>query len=156
MNRASRRIGMYFHSDASASCPWRVRVPHTTGPTTGLVIRQLMPSGLSCPFSASVSGTLRSAAPEIVAAKPAGAFHTPRSVSVRAMTPATAPLAANTASRFSRSGSRSTSRGKNNAAFLLIVPTAARPAIACAGVVQVLGASMISSAPASRSTPRLA
>ena len=51
-----------------------------------------MPSGLSSPFSASVISTLSPATPFSEASSPAGAFQTPRWPSVRAITPATAPL----------------------------------------------------------------
>ena len=54
---------MYFHSEARRSSPCKVRAPHTTGPTAGMVRRQLMPSGFNSPFSASVRGTLSSGTP---------------------------------------------------------------------------------------------
>ena len=54
-NSASRRTGTYFHSSASTSSPRRVRAPQTTVPMPRKVRRQLMPRGLSRPFSASVS-----------------------------------------------------------------------------------------------------
>src|SRR5262249_18748120 len=78
---------------------------------------------------------------------PAGAFHTPRVASVRAKTPATAPHGTNSSSWPSRSGFDCTSRGKNSAAFLLLVPTLARPPAAAAGAFQLLGGSTTSSAP---------
>ena len=78
-----RRTGTYFHSLASWSAPSSVRAPHETLPNTGKVRRQLMPSGLSAPFSASVSSAVR-LAPRSAASVPAGAFHTPRVASVRA------------------------------------------------------------------------
>ena len=43
-------------------------------------------------MSPSVRGTASSATPFRVASRPAGAFHTPRVASVRAMTPATTPV----------------------------------------------------------------
>src|SRR5207248_9728848 len=73
------------------SAPCRVRAPQTTGPTLGMARRQLTPRGLSTPFSRSVSGTLNSDTPAMVALKPAAAFHTPRWVSVRDIMPAIAP-----------------------------------------------------------------
>ena len=54
----------------------------------------LIPSGLSSPFSASVSGTVSDCAPATLAWTPAAAFHTPRAASVAAISPATAPLGA--------------------------------------------------------------
>ena len=103
---------MYFHSDASASAPSSVRAPQTTLPITGNVRRQLTPRGLSWPFSPSVSVTASPAAPAIVASSPAGAFQTPRSASVRAMIPATAPHGGNRSSAPSSSGSAARIRGK--------------------------------------------
>ena len=50
-----------------------------------------MPSGFNCPFSASVKRTLSAGTPLSEASRPAGAFHTPRWVSVRENTPATTP-----------------------------------------------------------------
>ena len=75
---------MYFHSDASWSAPTSVRAPQTTVPKTGNVRRQLSPSGFSAPFSASVSVYASPREPRTTASVPAGAFQTPRSVSVRA------------------------------------------------------------------------
>jgi hypothetical protein len=57
----------------------------------GRVRRQLTPSGFSVPLAASSTCTARSVIPVIPAAVPAGAFHTPRLLSVLAQTPATAP-----------------------------------------------------------------
>ena len=100
MNRASRRIGRYFHWSASRSAPRRVRAPHTTGPMTAKLRRQLTPRGLSSPLSLSlrVSGlpepsrpVARPVTPFRDASVPAGAFHTPRETSVRAAIPATVP-----------------------------------------------------------------
>ena len=71
-----------------------------------------MPSGLSAPFSASVSGIARPLAPATPASMPAGAFHTPRAPSVRAMIPATAPEGTNSPIAPSRSGSGRRIRGK--------------------------------------------
>ena len=72
-----------------------------------------MPIGFSAPFSASVSVTVEPArrrrAP---ASMPAGAFHTPRAPSVRAMIPATAPQGTNSPIAPSRSGSGARIRGK--------------------------------------------
>ena len=59
MNSASRRTGTYLYSSASWSAPRSVRAPQTTRPMTGKMRRQLMPSGLSMPFSASVRFTSR-------------------------------------------------------------------------------------------------
>ncbi len=88
---AVRRTGRYFHSEASRSAPARVRAPQTTWPAPGEARRQLTPSGLSRPISRSVSGIASAATPPSVASSPAGAFHTPRVASVRAITPAIAP-----------------------------------------------------------------
>ena len=56
-----------------------VRAPQTTWPDAGNVRRQLTPSGLSRPFSASVSvHRASSGTPTSVASRPAGAFQTPR------------------------------------------------------------------------------
>ncbi len=98
-----------------------MRAPHTTRPNCGNDRRQLTPSGLSWPFSLSVSATVRPATPVRVASSPAGAFQTPRCASVRANTPATAPHGANVASRFSRSGSAARMRGKYSAALVRFV-----------------------------------
>ena len=79
-----------------------VRAPHTTGPMTGKFRRQLSPSGLSSPLSSSVISTAGDIPPGSEALVPAGAFQTPRELSVLAQTPATAPQ-------------RSTSRGPRSA-----------------------------------------
>ena len=84
-----RRTGTYFHSEPRSLSPSSVREPQTTLPYTGSVRRQLTALGLSAPFCASLMGTLNSSAPLSTASVPAGAFHTPRAPSVRAMTPAT-------------------------------------------------------------------
>src|SRR4051812_35230238 len=86
---ANRRTGTYFHSDASASLPTSVREPQTTLPAAGEGRRALTPSGLTIPFSPSVSFEVSSITPPSDASSPAGAFHTPREASVRAITPAT-------------------------------------------------------------------
>src|SRR5258708_4156592 len=78
MYRARRLTGTYFDSEASRSSPCRVRDPQTTDPPPGKVRRQLMPSGLSSPFSGSGSrrrGKKRAAFLLVVptlAAKPPG------------------------------------------------------------------------------------
>jgi len=51
----------------------------------------LTASGLSVPLSPSLMSAVKSLMPVIDAAVPAGAFHTPRLLSVDAHTPATAP-----------------------------------------------------------------
>ena len=91
-NRAVRRTGMYFHSEASWSAPRSVRAPQTTRPATGKERRQFTPWGLSRPFSPSVRVVCNADTPTRVASSPAGAFHTPRCASVRTKMPATAPL----------------------------------------------------------------
>ena len=78
MNRAVRRTGTYFHSLACWSAPSRVRAPQTTVPKIGKVRRQLTPSGLSPPFSRSVSRDGEAARRAGSASVPAGAFQTPR------------------------------------------------------------------------------
>ena len=84
MNSAVRRTGTYLYSSASWSAPRSVRAPQTTRPAAGKARRQLMPSGFNSPFSSSVSATLSAGTPTRVAPRPAGAFHTPRLVSVLA------------------------------------------------------------------------
>src|SRR4029077_2648768 len=74
-------------------------------------------------FSGSVSLTERSGTLANTAWIPAGAFHTPRSASVRAKTPATAPDGTNAAVWLFISGSGCTRRGKKIAEFALRVPT---------------------------------
>ena len=89
MKSAERRTGMYLYSSAAASAPRSVRAPQTTRPNTGkdaqaidaerieqtvFVVGHVRPADPATPFSA--------------ASIPAGAFHTPRCASVRAMTPA--------------------------------------------------------------------
>src|SRR2546429_144868 len=71
--------------------PASVRAPHTTRPAPGKLRSTLMPNGFSAPETASPVGYATPVAPATPAASPAGAFHTPRSLSVRAITPATAP-----------------------------------------------------------------
>ena len=105
MNRARRRMGTYLYSSANALAPRRVRAPQTTLPSTGKVRRQLTPIGFSSPFSSSVSLTFSPWMPLIAASSPAGAFHTPRLLSVRAMMPATAPQGTKGSVRPSRLGS---------------------------------------------------
>src|SRR3954447_5591275 len=107
---AVRRTGTYFHSLDRVSAPNRVRAPHPTLPITGRVRTALMPSGLSEPLSPSVTGTAR-ATPLTTASMPAGAFHTPRVASVRAITPATTPLGPTFFDRPGARGSGMTSRG---------------------------------------------
>ena len=68
-----------------------MRAPHTTGPMIGKVRRQLSPSGLSSPLSSSVISSAGDVPPGSPALVPAGAFQTPRELSVAAHTPATAP-----------------------------------------------------------------
>ena len=68
-----------------------MRAPHTTGPTAGIVRSALTASGLSVPLSPSSTCAVKPVMPVIVAAVPAGAFQTPRLLSVAAHTPATAP-----------------------------------------------------------------
>src|SRR4029453_10459621 len=91
-NKAMRRTGMYFHSDANSSAPFSVLAPHATMPKTGNERRQLMPRGFSNPFSLSVSLYSSAMPPFNPASAPAGAFQTPRLASVRENRPATAPL----------------------------------------------------------------
>src|SRR4029079_9911951 len=91
-------------------------------PPTENARKQLMPSGLSWPFSGSVSDTLSCGTPLSVASSPACAFHTPRAPSVRAKIPATAPIAEYTSSWLLRSGLGYLRRGKNSAEFALRVP----------------------------------
>ncbi len=91
MKSASAPDGNVFPFVGELIVARNVRAPQTTRPAAGIVRRQLMPSGFSSPFSSSVSGTLSCGTPTSVASRPAGAFQTPRLVSVRAMMPATAP-----------------------------------------------------------------
>ena len=123
MKSAVRRTGMYLYSSANWSSPRSVRAPQTTRPGAGNERRQLMPSGLSSPFSSSVSGTVKPTTLLSVAASPAGAFQTPRCASVWANIPARAPQAAKSSTRLLCSGFASRSRGKKIAALRLFVPT---------------------------------
>ena len=68
---------MYFHSEASRSFPSSVRAPQTTRPAAGIARRQLTPNGLSWPFSASVSGTLRAGTPTEARFEAGGRFPDP-------------------------------------------------------------------------------
>src|SRR3569832_677152 len=70
---ARRRTGRYFHSEASWSAPRKVRAPHTTRPITGKLRRQFTASGLSWPFSPSVSLVVSSTTPFSTASLRAGA-----------------------------------------------------------------------------------
>ena len=128
MKSAVRRTGMYLYSSAAASAPRSVRAPHTTVPKTGSVRRQLMPSGLSRPFSASVVFSCRPATPSSPASVPAGAFQTPRCASVRAITPAIMPLAGNVSIWPSSIGSACLIRGKNTAPLRAASPFRFMPA----------------------------
>jgi DNA-binding NtrC family response regulator len=60
-------------------------------PWTGNVRRQLIPNGFRSPFSASVMSSCNPATPLSEASSPAGAFQTPRWLSVLAITPAITP-----------------------------------------------------------------
>ena len=82
---------MYFHSEPASSEPSRVRAPQLTNPA-GKVRAQFTASLLSTPFSRSVSVVARPTMPRRSASVPAGAFHTPRAPSMRAISPAIAPL----------------------------------------------------------------
>src|SRR5947208_8310134 len=91
MKSAILRTGTYFHSEPRSSFPCKVREPHTTVPYTGNVRMQFTALGLSTPFSSLVKGVLTPSTPVTLASLPAGAFQTPRLVSVRAYIPATKP-----------------------------------------------------------------
>ena len=93
MKSASRRTGMYFHSLPKSSSPSIVRAPQLTMPVAGTCAAQLMPRGLSTPFSPSEKTSSSPAMPRRSASVPAGAFQTPRVPSMRAIRPAIAPLA---------------------------------------------------------------
>jgi hypothetical protein len=82
MYKAKRRTGMYFHCDSSLSGPAMVRAPQQTLPYTGKLRRQLIASGFSTPFSGSVSARVSEGTLPNTVAVPAGAFHTPRALSV--------------------------------------------------------------------------
>ena len=87
---------MYLNSDESESSPFSVRDPQTTMPAAGKLRSTLMPCGLSWPERLSSTGgaPIGLARPVIAvmpASRPAGAFQMPREVSMRAITPATAP-----------------------------------------------------------------
>ena len=73
-------------------------------------------------MSASMRATDGSGTPLSVASSPAGAFHTPRCASVRAITPATAPLGAKVSTWFSFSGWARAAAGRTGAALALLVP----------------------------------
>ena len=111
MYSAVRRTGTYLYSSAAASAPRSVRAPHTTRPNTAKLRRQLTPCWLSRPHCRSVSPTVSPAVPLSDASVPAGAFHTPRVVSVRASTPATIPLGANDSIWPPSNGSEASRRG---------------------------------------------
>ncbi|CAM5615253.1 hypothetical protein RLIN73S_03768 [Rhodanobacter lindaniclasticus] len=133
---ASRRTGTYLYSSASRSAPRSVREPHATGPTSGKLRRQFTPSGLSMPFSASLSGTAKPCTPFSAASMPAGAFHTPRWVSVRAITPATMPQGTKVSSWPWRFGSDSITRGKYSAALRAATPL--RPSAVSAALLALV------------------
>jgi len=75
------------------------------------------PTDFSSPFSLSVSGTVSPDVPLSEASIPAGAFHTPRCVSVLAMTPATIRKARMCPLPVQVRGRNSFTRGKYSAAF---------------------------------------
>src|SRR4029434_1542164 len=109
---AIRRTGMYFHSEPTWLLPRRVRAPQSTVPYTGKVRMQLVAEILRSPFSVSVSTLFTPATPDSDASMPAGAFHTPRSESVRACTPATKPDGGNSRNRPCCNGSEAFTHGK--------------------------------------------
>ncbi len=74
------------------------------------------------PFSASLSVAASPCTPFNAASMPAGAFHTPRCVSVRAITPATMPQGTKVSSWPWRFGSDSITRGKYSAALRAASP----------------------------------
>ncbi len=55
IKRASRRTGMYFHSEAKWSAPISVRAPHTTLPCFGITRRQLTANAPSAFISEWIS-----------------------------------------------------------------------------------------------------
>lgn len=75
-----------------------------------------MANGFKAPFSGSVSVTSKAVTFRSVASVPAGAFQTPRSLSVRAHTPAIVPLAPMDFRRKSSNGSGIKTLGKYKAA----------------------------------------
>lgn len=93
MKRASLLTGMYFHSDAFWSLPFRVLAPQQTLPYMGKFRRQLMASGFKTPFSRSVRMSSNAGTFVREASVPAGAFQTPLLLSVLAKRPAMVPLA---------------------------------------------------------------
>ena len=88
---AVRRMGTYLFSLPKASSPSMVRAPQTTMPAgkTRIVLTAL---GFITPFSGSENLRLTPTTPRMSASAPAGAFQTPRVASIRAITPATAPV----------------------------------------------------------------
>src|SRR6266852_5617746 len=83
----------------------------------GKLRKQLIPSGLSTPFSGSVSLYSNFCTLVSVASVPAGAFHTPRVPSIREYSPAIVPLGGVARSRNPFRGSGMSILGKYRAAF---------------------------------------
>src|SRR5713226_7326386 len=92
-NSAIRRTGTYRYCWKAGLAATRVRAPNTIVQMPGNVRRQFTPRGLSVPCLGSVMRP-EAATPTVLetsASYPAGAFHTPRLVSSRAITPAMKP-----------------------------------------------------------------
>ena len=99
---------------ATRGCP-RPRAcarPRRRCPTVGNVRRQLTPSGLRSRSRRRSASPSARCTPESPASRPAGAFHTPRAASVRAITPATAPHGGKSATAPPASGSAARKYGK--------------------------------------------
>src|SRR5215204_5285255 len=112
MKRAVLLTGIYFHSLGNLFSPFNVREPQTTNPPKNF-LRQLIPILFKASFSSSVKFTVNPIIPFNVASRPAGAFHTPCSVSVRAITPAITPHGGKFLGLFSSSLSGYIILGKN-------------------------------------------
>src|SRR3989442_6204968 len=135
MKSAVRRTDTYFQSPSGAT----VREPHTTTPT--FETERIVFTPAAARDSASCSETCASTpvTPTSLAPTPAGACHTPRSTSVRAISPATAPLGAHDRGP-PLTGSTTVTDGKYTAAFVLPV-SRSRSATPVADRGSVLGGS---------------
>src|ERR1700689_805254 len=96
INNVIRRTGTYFDCANAGLSATSVRAPNTTFPIPTKLRRQLIDNRFSTPCCGSFM-TPEATGPVVPSsdvAIPAGAFHTPRTLSVVAYTPATYPLGA--------------------------------------------------------------
>src|SRR6266853_4377632 len=84
---AVRRTGTYRHSGSEVT----VRAPNATTPALGNRRITSTPAGLSTPCSESLRLVVSPTTPLRLACTPAGAFQTPRELSVRAYRPVRYP-----------------------------------------------------------------